>query len=107
MFAGYENQDLPNLFDTVLGNVVAVTYNVQAVQTEGSGFMHIDGFFNANVSASTLVWSRSGEQVSNSGVAYLTSAFDELGALGIYVGGGTGKAHVIIDITGFSVDAAT
>ncbi len=79
VYAAYENQGLPNLFDTVPGDVVAVTYNVQAVQTEGSGFMHVDGFFTADGSASTLVWSRTGERVSNSGVAYLTSAFDDPG----------------------------
>lgn len=107
IFAGSENQTGPNLFDTVPGNVVAVTYNVQAVQTEGRGFMHVDGFFNADGSASTLLWSQSGERVSNSGVAFLTSAFDELGFLGVYVGGSGGKTHVIIDITGFYVDART
>lgn len=107
VYAGYENQDGPDLFASVPGDVVAVAYNVQAIQTEGSGFMHVDGFFYADGSASTLVWSRSGEQVSNSGVAYLTSAFDDPGALGVYVGGGTGRAHVIIDITGFYVDATT
>ncbi len=107
VFAAFENQNLPDLFDSVPGDVVAVTYNVQAVRTEGSGFMHIDGFFTADGSASTLVWSTTGERVSNSGVAYLTSAFDQEGALGVYVGGGTGRADVVIDITGFYVDADT
>jgi len=107
VYAAFENQQLPSLFDLVPGNVVAVAYNVQAIQTEGSGYMHIDGFGNADGSASTLVWSRTGERVSNSGVALLTSAFDEGGALGVYVGGGTGRTHVIIDITGFYVDAST
>jgi hypothetical protein len=105
VFAAFENQADPNLFDTVAGDVVAVTYNVQAIQTEGRGFMHVDGFFYADGSASTLVWNTTGQRVSNSGVAYLTSAFDEAGALGVYVGGVGGKTHVIIDITGFYVDA--
>jgi hypothetical protein len=105
--AARKNQVGPNLFDTVPGDVVAVTYNVQAIQTEGRGFMHVDGFFYADGSASTLVWNTTGQRVSNSGVAYLTSAFDEPGAMGVYVGGVGGKTHVIIDITGFYVDAAT
>ena len=107
VYAAFENQTGADLFDTVPGDVVAVAYNVQAIQTEGSGFMHIDGFGNADGSASTLVWDRTGQRVSNSGVAYMTSAFDDPGALGVYVGGVGGKTHVIIDITGFYVDAAT
>jgi hypothetical protein len=107
VFAGFEDQTGPDLFDTVPGDVVAVTYNVQAIQTEGRGFMHIDGFGTADGSASTLVWDRTGQRVSNSGVAYLTSAFDFPDALGVYVGGLGGRTHVIIDITGFYVDADT
>jgi len=107
VYAAFENQVGPDLFDTVDGNVVAVSYNVQAVQTEGRGFMHVDGFFTADGSASTLLWDRTGQRVSNSGVAYLTSAFDDPGALGVYVGGVGGRTHVIIDITGFYVDSAT
>ncbi len=107
IFAGFENQTGPDLFDSVPGNVVAVAYNVQAIQTEGRGFMHVDGFGAADGSASTLVWDTTGQRVSNSGVALLTSAFDFTGALGVYVGGLGGKTHVIIDITGFYIDAAT
>ena len=107
VFAGFENQEGPDLFDTVPGDVVAVTYNVQAIQTEGRGFMHVDGFGNADGSASTLVWDTTGERVANSGVALLTSAFDDSGALGVYVGGIGGRTHVIIDITGFYVDETT
>lgn len=103
VFAGFENQSGPDLFDSVTSEVVAVTYNVQAIQTEGRGFMHVDGFGTADGSASTLVWDRTGQRVANSGVAFLTSAFDDPGALGVYVGGLGGKTHVIIDITGFYV----
>lgn len=103
VYAGFENQSGPDLFDSVPGEVVAVTYNVQAIQTEGRGFMHVDGFGTADGSASTLVWDRTGQRVANSGVAFLTSAFDDPGALGVYVGGLGGKTHVIIDITGFYV----
>lgn len=103
VYAGFENQSGPDLFDSVPGDVVAVTYNVQAIQTEGRGFMHVDGFGSADGSASTLVWDRTGQRVANSGVALLTSAFDDPGALGVYVGGLGGKTHVIIDITGFYI----
>jgi hypothetical protein len=107
VFAGFEDQRGPDLFDTVDGDVVAVAYNVQAIQTEGRGFMHVDGFGTADGSASTLVWDTTGQRVSNSGVAFMTSAFDFPDALGVYVGGLGGKTHVIIDITGFYVDATT
>lgn len=107
VFAGFEDQRGPDLFDSVAGDVVAVAYNVQAIQTEGRGFMHVDGFGTADGSASTLVWDRTGQRVSNSGVALMTSAFDFPDALGVFVGGLGGKTHVIIDITGFYVDAAT
>ena len=107
VYAAFENQAGGDLFDTVPGDVVAVAYNVQAIQTEGRGFMHVDGFGNADGSASTLVWDRTGQRVANSGVAFLTSAFDDPGALGVYVGGVGGKTHVIIDITGFYVDETT
>jgi hypothetical protein len=66
--------------------------------------MQIDGFFLADGDTSTIVWNESGERIANSGVAQLTSAFDEQGALGVYVNGSTDAAsHVIIDITGYFV----
>jgi hypothetical protein len=107
VFAGFENQAGPDLFDSVGGDVVAVAYNVQAIQTEGRGFLQVDGFGTADGTASTLVWDTTGQRVANSGVAYMTSAFDFPDALGVYVGGLGGKTHVIIDITGFFVDTAT
>lgn len=82
----------------------AVTYAVSVIQTESSGFIEIDGFFNADGEQATIVWNGPGARLSNSGVALLTSAFDELGFLGAYVEGAPGaKAHVIIDITGYYV----
>ena len=103
VYAPYFEQDGAPLIPL---DAVAVTYNVQAIQTEGSGYMHVDGFGSADGSASTLVWDRTGERVANSGVALLTSAFDDPGALGVYVNGSADAAsHVIIDITGYYVTA--
>lgn len=110
VFVGNNDEQTTDPFFAAPGRVVAVTYNVQAVQTEGSGFLHIDGAGYADGSSSTLAWSGSGERVSNSGVAYVVSSTidpeDARGELGIYVGGG-GRAHVIIDITGYYVEATT
>jgi hypothetical protein len=81
---------------------VAVTFNVTVTQTEGAGFVQIEGFGNATGSTSTVNWSGPGQTVANGGVALLTPAFDELGALGVYLGGATNaKAHVVLDITGY------
>ena len=84
----------------------AVTYNVQVVQTEGSGHLAVDGFGFVDGSTSTIVWDGPGQRRSGSGVAMVTSAFDDAGALGLIVGGGPGAgAHVIVDVTGYYVDA--
>jgi hypothetical protein len=101
VWAPYENQEAPAL---IPADAIAVTYNATAVQTEGSGFMQIDGFFLADGDTSTIVWNTAGQRIANSGVAQLTSAFDEQGALGVYVNGSSDAAsHVIIDITGYFV----
>lgn len=85
-------------------NASAVTYAVSVVQTEAAGFIEIDGFFYADGKQATIVWNGPGARLSNSGVALLSSAFDELGFLGAYVEGAPGaKTHVIIDITGYYV----
>lgn len=81
---------------------VAVTYNVTVTDTEGAGYVQIDGFAYATGETSTVNWTGAGQTVANSGVARLTSAFDEPGALGVFLGGdAAAKAHVIIDITGY------
>lgn len=83
-------------------DAVAVTFNVTVTQTEGAGFVQIDGYSYADGSSSTVNWSSSGQTVANSGVARLTTAFDDPGALGVFLGGAPGaKAHVVIDITGY------
>ncbi len=81
---------------------VAVTYNVTVTETEGAGFVQIDGYGNASGTTSTVNWSGADQTVANSGVAILTDAFDDPGALGIWVGGAPdAKAHVVLDITGY------
>ena len=110
VYVGNSDGQTTDPFFAAPGRVVAVTYNVQAVQTEGSGFIHVDGIGYADGSASTLVWSRTGERISNSGAAYVVSSEldpeDARGELGIFIGG-TGRAHVIIDITGYYVEASS
>jgi hypothetical protein len=103
VFAPYENQNEPALIPV---DATAVSYTVTAVQTEGSGFLQVDGFFLADGNTSTIVWDGTGRRIANSGVAQLTSAFDEQGALGVYVNGSPDAAtHVIIDITGYFTPA--
>lgn len=83
-------------------DAVAVTFNVTVTDTEGAGYVQIDGFTYATGETSTVNWSTAGLTVANGGVARLTSAFDDPGALGVYLGGDTAaKAHVVIDITGY------
>ncbi len=87
---------------------VAVTYNVTVTGTEGAGFVQVDGFGSADGSTSTVNWSEANQTIANSGVALLGSAFDDPGAVGVYLGGTTdAKAHVILDITGYYMPIAT
>lgn len=89
-------------------NAVAVTYNVTVTETEGAGFVQIDGWAFATGGTSTVNWSGPGETVANSGVARLTSAFGEPAQVGIYVGGASGaQTHVVLDITGYYLLLAT
>lgn len=79
---------------------IAVTYNV--TETEGAGFVQVEGYNFAGGETSTVNWSEAGQTIANSGVTRLTQAFDDVGAVGIYLGGTTdAKAHVILDITGY------
>ncbi len=81
---------------------IAVTYNVTVTETEGAGFVQVEGYNFAGGETSTVNWSEAGQTIANSGVTRLTQAFDDVGAVGIYLGGTTdAKAHVILDITGY------
>lgn len=83
-------------------DAVAVTFNVTVTDTEGAGYVQIDGYSYATGETSTVNWSGAGLTVANGGVARLTTAFDDPAALGVYLGGNAAaKAHVVIDITGY------
>lgn len=85
---------------------IAVSYNVTVTETEGAGFVQVDGFGNATGETSTVNWTGDGQTVANSGVASMTSAFDDCCALGIRIGGAPGaRAHVVLDITGYYLPA--
>lgn len=108
IFVGNNREQTSDPFFGAPGRVVAVSFNVQVVETEGFGFLHIDGLFFADGSASTLNWSGPGQDEANSGVAMVIDpesldVEDNRGELGIYIGG-PGKAHVIVDITGYFVE---
>lgn len=86
---------------------VAVTFNVTVTQTEGAGFVQVEGFGFADGSTSTVNWSSAGQTVANGGVARLTVAFDDPGAIGVHLGGlPSAKAHVVLDITGYYMPLA-
>ena len=104
VFVGFEDQGTTDRL--IPAEATAVTYNVQVVQTEGSGHLSVDGFGLVDGSTSTIVWDGPGQRRSGSGVAMVTSAFEEPGALGLVVGGEPGAgAHVILDVTGYFTDA--
>ncbi|MEL6891052.1 MAG: hypothetical protein AAFP84_05625 [Actinomycetota bacterium] len=87
-------------------NAVAVSYNVTVTETEGAGFVQVDGFAVATGQTSTVNWTGPNQTDANSGVSILTQAFDDTGAVGVFVGGtADAKAHVVLDITGYYVPA--
>ncbi|MFW2333645.1 hypothetical protein [Ilumatobacter sp.] len=86
---------------------ITVTYNVTVTETEGAGFVQVEGYNFAGGETSTVNWSEAGQTIANSGVTRLTQAFDDVGAVGIYLGGtAAAKAHVILDITGYYLPVA-
>jgi hypothetical protein len=80
----------------------AVTFNVAAVGTEGTGFIQVYGPGTDALSTSTVNWRQPGLAIANSGSTMLGDLDGEPGLMGVAVGGDAGAStHIIVDITGY------
>jgi hypothetical protein len=92
--------------DQIPEEATAVTFNVTVTSTQGAGFVQVDTSPADPGATSTVNWTAAGQTDANSGVVMLGEAFDDTGFISVYVGGtDDAAAHVIVDITGYYVDA--
>ena len=90
----YDTSARDSLFVDGLAGNNGVILNVTVTQTEGSGFFRIADGFEDPPTTSNINWYTDGQKVANMAIVKTTS--------GIAVqGGGSGRAHLIIDVLGF------
>ena len=85
---------------------VAVTYNVTVTDTEGAGYVQIGALPLTEGSSSNVNWSEPGQTVANSGITRVETSDGGSLSFGFVVGGTVdARTHVIIDISGYFVEA--
>jgi hypothetical protein len=80
--------------------LIAAFLNVTITETEGSGFLRVNGTDSSGLrpvpATSNINWSQSGQTLAN---LVLTTVGSEFG-VDIFAGGG-GRTHVIVDVQGY------
>lgn len=83
------------LFHEVLSGARAALLNVTVTDTEGAGWLRLGPEFQDPPRTSNINWWADGQTLANLAIVQLT----ELGGFKVQ-GGGTGAAHLIIDVLG-------
>jgi len=92
----YDTTAADDLFVEGLVGHQGVLLNVTVTATEGAGFFLICKQHQSPARTSTINWWGSGQTLANLAVVNVA------GASGIHIqGGGSGRAHLIIDVLGF------
>ncbi len=96
----------PDKYDTTAQDSIAVPglagkngviLNVTVTETEGSGFFRVAEDFQAVPTTSNINWYAAGQTLANMAMVKITPP-----KAGINIqGGGSGRAHLIIDVLGF------
>ena len=93
----YDTSARDSLADPVLAGHLGALLNVTITQTEGAGFFRLGDAFQDPPQTSNINWWGPGQTLANLAVVSLTA----LGGFTIQ-GGGTGRAHLIIDVLGYT-----
>ena len=82
--------------DLVPATAQAIAYNLTVVSTEARGFLSVNPGNVTEFAASTVNWSSTDQIIANVGIVSLS--FDRV--IKVF-GGGLGRTHFAIDITGY------
>ena len=83
--------------------VVAVTYNITAVNTVGQGFLSVTPVGAPSGSTSAVNWTETGQIVPNGGVVAVGDAFEQEGCCIVVEMGPSGSTNFFLDITGYYI----
>jgi hypothetical protein len=83
--------------EAVPAGATSVAYNITAIATVGSGFLTVNPGGNTTVSAASVNWSATGQNIGNASIVKINAARE----VTVICGGTASQAHFAIDIVGY------